>query len=593
MTRRLRRRTAWLFLGSFVAGLWLMWRVVDIQAVQGSRLSALAHSEHVTTLTLPALRGPILGRHGRVLALDVPRAEVTADPTVIAQTARLLHDPALVGQEVQRLARVLPLSPTALRAALTRPGSYVLLDDDLAPAAAKELERHASSLPGITITPVERRLYPNGSLAASVLGFVGANGQGLAGIEYEDNRILAGRPGSWTVATTVNGTPLPAWTIRRVAPQAGDGVELTLDSTIQHQVETWLAQDVQRFHAEGGTVIIMRPQTGAVLALATYPTFDPNHYARANPLAWGDWAVEDPVPPGSIFKPVTAAAALLDGVVTPTTRFDTRGYKIVDGIRINDWMPHGWGWISFTRGLELSSNQVFMDVGLKLGTARLYQMIRAFGFFHPSGIGLPGDSAGVFLPENQVNAVDLATMAFGQGLAVTPIQEVTMVNAIANGGTLLKPRIRRAVLAPDGRVVRRFHPVVEGHPIPANIVHDLHVMMEREVGYGTGVPAQVPGYTWAGKTGTAQQVVDGRTSSTDYIASYVGYGPMPHPRFTMLVMIDHPQGAIYGAQVAAPLWGRIAHWLMQYWHIRPYVHNNLPNGVPQGNAIPPRSPAGG
>jgi stage V sporulation protein D (sporulation-specific penicillin-binding protein) len=442
-------------------------------------------------------------------------------------------------------------------------------------------------LPGITLVPIERRVYPDGALAAQVLGFVGANGNGLAGVEYADNRILAGRPGQWTVATDINGNPLPAWTQVARPPVAGDTVELTIDAAIQYEAERLLARDVRKFHARNGTVIIMRPATGAILALANYPTFNPNRYAAFNPSTYTDWAITDPIPPGSIFKPVTASAGLQDGVVTPTTEFDTVGYQIVDGVRIDDWMPHGWGWISFTRGLELSSDQVFMDVGLKLGAARLYRMIRAFGFFHPSGVGLPGDSAGIFIPLSQVNAVDLATIAFGQGIAVTPLQEATMINAVANGGTLFKPRIRRAILAPDGRVLKRFGPVVEGHPITRTVAHDLHVMMEREVGYGTGIPAQVPGYTWAGKTGTAQQIVDGRTSSTVYVSSYAGYGPMPHPRFSMVVMINDPKGAIYGAEVAAPMWSAMARWLMHYWHIPPDLHNHLPNGVAQGNAVPP------
>jgi cell division protein FtsI/penicillin-binding protein 2 len=324
------------------------------------------------------------------------------------------------------------------------------------------------------------------------------------------------------------------------------------------------------------------------LALANYPTFNPNDAAAAQPQDFNDWAVQDPIPPGSIFKPVTASAALTDGVVKPTTMFDTVGYKIVDGVRIDDWQPGGWGWISFTRGLELSSDQVFMDVGLRLGTARLYKMIRAYKFFQPSGIGLPGDSAGLFIPENQVNAVDLATIAFGQGIAVTLAQEAAMINTIASNGTMYRPYLVSQVISPSGQIVKQYRPVVEGHPISPFVAYEIQVMMEREVGYGTGIPVQVRGYTWAGKTGTAQQIVNGQTSNTDFVASYAGYGPMPHPRFTMVVMINHPRTAIYGAQVAAPLWRAIAKWLMGYWGIKPYVTNGLPNGVPQGNSIPPR-----
>lgn len=587
--QRFRVRGVVILLAGVLWGVWLLWRLVDLQVIQAAALGTMARQEHVHTFMLPAARGAILDRNGRVLALDEPAYTVVAAPRAITLAGKQLGQPHLAEAEARLLARVLPFSASQIATALRGQSWYRLLDPVLSRAKAHILIREAASLPGITLVPTEQRVYPNGSRAAQVVGFVNASGQGAAGIEYQDNVLLGGRPGTWTVATTASGIALPSTTLKRMAPVPGDSVELTIDSAIQNQVEQWLAKTVRQYHAQNGTVIIMKPTTGAVLALANYPTFNPNHYAASPPSTYTNWAVADPVPPGSIFKPATAAAGLQDGVVQPTTMFDTRGYKIVDGVRINDWQPGGWGPISFTRGLELSSDQVFMDVGLKLGAARLYAMIKAFGFFHPAGIGLPGDSAGVFIPVSQVNPVDLATIAFGQGIAVTPIQEVTMINAVANGGVLLKPRIRRAILGPNGQVVKRFKPVVEGHPITSWVAHDLHVMMEREVGYGTGVPVQVAGYTWAGKTGTAQQIVNGKTSTSDYVASYAGYGPMPHPRFAMVVMINHPHGAIYGAQVAAPLWRRIAKWLMGYWNIPPYVHNGLPNGVAQGNAIPPPS----
>lgn len=585
--RQTLRRSLVLLTGVALWMLWLVWRVTDIQVVQSAHLTALARQEHVQKFVIPAPRGSILDRNGHVLATDIPAYTVVAAPRVIAATAKQLHQPQLLNAEAALLARALPFSQQQIAQALTGNGWYRLLDLYLSPSKAHQLMNEQAQLPGITLTPTEQRVYPNGSLAASVLGFVGSNGQGLGGIEYQDNKILGGTAGQWTVTTDVTGQPMPEYTISKTKPTPGNSVQLTIDSTIQQHVQQMLAADVKKWHAKRGTVIIMDPSTGAVLALATYPTFNPNQYYQASPSALTDWAVTDPVPPGSIFKPVTASAGLMDGVVTPTTMFHTIGYKIVDGVRINDWIPGGWGWISFTRGLELSSNQVFMDVGLKLGTTRLYQMIKNYGFFHPANIGLPGNGSALFIPPSQVNPVDLATIAFGQGMAVTPLQEITMISAVANGGTLYKPRIRKAILGPTGTIITRFKPVVEGHPITPFVAHELHVMMEREVGYGTGIPAQIPGYTWAGKTGTAQQVVHGVTSNTDYIASYAGYGPMPHPRFAMLVMLDHPKGGIYGAQVSAPVWGQIAKWLMQYWGIAPYAPTNLPNGVPQGNSIPP------
>ena len=589
MRTRFRRRALFIMLMSALWVGWLVWRLVDVQVVQSAYLAGLARQEHVHTFTLTAPRGSILDRNGRVLAVDEPSYTVTAAPRTIANAAKMTKNPGLVHQEAVLLAKTLPYTVGQLASALSGQLWYRLIDPYLSPRRAHVLQAEASQLPGITLVPTERRVYPNGTLAAPVLGFVNASGTGLAGIEYQDNKILSGQNGHWTVATDVSGTPLPSTTVSQQPAQPGSSVELTIDSNIQYEVQKLLAAQVKKWHAANGAVIIMDPNTGAVLTLANYPTFNPNQYYLANPATLTDWAVSDPVPPGSIFKPVTASAGLMAGVVKPTTMFDTVGYKIVNGVRINDWMPNGWGRISFTRGLELSSDQVFMDVALRVGAPRLYAMMKAYGLFHPAQIGLPGSSPGVYIPESQVNAVDLATIGFGQGIALTPIQEATMIAAVANGGELYKPRIRRAIIGPTGQVLKRFRPVPEGRPIDSTVAHDLHVMMEREVGYGTGVPVQVPGYTWAGKTGTAQQIVNGKTSNSVYVASYAGYGPMPNPRFAMVVMINHPKNGIYGAQVAAPLWREIAKWLMGYWHIAPYVTNNLPNGVPQGNSIPPKS----
>ncbi|MGC8487530.1 MAG: peptidoglycan D,D-transpeptidase FtsI family protein, partial [Clostridia bacterium] len=526
-------RIAVVLLAGVLWAAWLLWRVADIQILHTGTYAAMARVEDVHTFTLAPQRGAILDAGGHVLALDEPAYTVTAAPRVIEQTAKATNDPALVTQEARLLARELPYSVAQLRGALTGTSWYRLIDPYVSSTRGQALLNEATLLPGITVVPTEQRIYPDGPLAAQVVGFVNATGTGVAGIEEQDNAILAGKSGQETVAVASNGEPLPAWTQSYTAPVAGDSVELTIDGAIQREAEKLLAADVKRWKAKNGTIIIMDPKTGAVLALANYPSFDPNKYYAFSPVDYTDWAVQDPIPPGSIFKPVTASAGLQDGVVTPTTMFDTVGYQIVDGVRINDWQPGGWGLISFTRGLEVSSNQVFMNVGLALGVNRLYAMARAYGFFHPSGIGLPGDSDSIFIPASQVNPVDLATIAFGQGIAVTPMQEVTMISAVANDGVVMKPRIRQAILAPNGQVVKRFLPVREGRAISPLVAHDLHVMMEREVGYGTGIPAQVKGYTWAGKTGTAQQVINGKTSTSVYVSSYAGYGPMPNPRFAM------------------------------------------------------------
>lgn len=544
-------------------------RLVMIQVGSASALSAYASGIHVKTITLPATRGEILDRHGTVLAMDVPRYQVVAAPKYIAHP----------GREAAVLSHYLPFSARAIRAVLATRSWWAMVATSVSPAKAKEIS--ALNLTGISVVPITGREYPNGTLASQVIGMVGSRNQGLAGIELAENRVLAGHPGSWQVGVDAGGNPLPEWQQAYKAPVPGNSVQLTLDANIEAVAQKWLKWGVKRAHAQNGTAIVMDVHTGAILALANWPNFNPNNYYRATPLEMTDYAVQDPVPPGSIFKPVTAAAALTLGLYTPQSLFDTRGYKIVNGVRINDWKPGGWGWITLTRGLEVSSDQVFMDLALKVGAQAMYHFIHLFGLDRPSGVGLPGDSNSLWVPEKQVNAVDLATIGFGQGFAVTPMQMLTADNAVANDGTLVKPRIVRAILSPSGQIISRTRTTIEGHPITPEVAQEIQHMMTLEATQGTGVPAQVPGYIIAGKTGTAQKIVNGRTSASRFVSSYLGFGPMPHPRFIMLVMINQPVGKLfYGDQVAAPVWQKIATFLFHYWKIKPYA--SADNGAAPG-----------
>ncbi len=568
--RQVRWRTLELLGAVAVMSAWLMVRLVLIQAVHSRQLTVDAAAIHVHNLVLPATRGRIVDRNGVVLAMNVPSYQVVATPEYIDSGRQ---GRANAYRDGRLLARYLPFSAKRIGRVLDQKTVYQLLDRAVSPTVAHRIQ--SLGLTGITVIPASGREYPDGRLASQVLGMVGSNGRGLAGIEYQYNRILSGRPGHWLVNTDAAGNPLPQWQLAYRRPVAGKTVQLTIDANIESVAQKWLAWGVHRAHATNGTVIVMNPHTGAVLALANYPNFNPNHYYTATPLQMSDFAVQTVVPPGSIFKPVTASAALSSGVVTPHTMFYTKGYFTVDGIRINDWKPNGWGWISFTRGLEVSSDQVFGEVALKVGTQRLYRMIHAYGFNHPSGVGLPGDSAGIWLPQSSVNNVDLATMGFGQGFAATPMQVIAADASIPNHGVMMQPRIVRAVLSPSGTMSRRIGPRVENRPVSSSVAGQIEHMMVLEAAYGTGVPAQVPGYVIAGKTGTAQLVVHGKTSSSDFAASYLGYGPIPHPRFIMLVMIHHPVGSLfYGDQVAAPVWKHIATFLFHYWGIKPYATGN-------------------
>lgn len=573
MRRKLSRwRMAWLTIGAAVVMAFLMARLVVIQVARSHALDAYEASFQLKRITLPAARGDIVDSDGQVLAMNVPRDQVVAAPRYITHPVK----------DAKVLARYLPFSPKTLAGVLSNKSWYAMLDNSVTPQQAAKIAH--LNLTGISTIPVTAREYPDGTLASQVVGMVGSNGQGLAGIEYEDNKILSGTPGAWTVRVNAQGQPLLSWQQAYHAPKPGDTVQLTIDGNIEEVAQKWLKWGIERAHAKNGTVIIMNVHTGAIIALANWPNFNPNNYSHATALQETDYAVQDPFPPGSIFKPVTASAALTLGLVTPNTMFYTDGYKIIDGVRIDDWKPGGWGWITLTKGLEVSSDQVFMDVALKVGAAALYHFVNLFQLNHPSNVGLPGDSNSEWIPLSQVNPVDLATEGFGQGMALTAMQMITADNAVANNGALVQPHIVKAILSPTGKVVKRTPVTVESHPITPTVSQEIQHMMQLEATKGTGVPAQVPGYIIAGKTGTAQKIVDGKTSNSEFVSSYLGYGPMPNPKFIMLVSINHPVGKLfYGDQVSAPVWKHIAEFLFKYWKIKPYAgpdNGSKPGPIP-------------
>ncbi len=550
----------------------LVARLVIIQVGERKALDQYEASFQVKHITLPATRGDIVDTNGQILAMDVPRDQIVAAPRYITHPQR----------EAEELAKYLPFSVKQLQGVLSNKSWYAMLDNGVTPAVAAKISR--LNLVGVSVIPVTGREYPDNRLASQLLGWVGSNGQGASGIEYQDNKILSGTPGSWTVRTDPQGNPMFSWHQAYVPPKSGDTVQLTIDSNIEAQAQKWLQWGIKRAHAKNGTVVILNVHTGAIVALANWPNFNPNNLNTITSENQNDFGVQYLFPPGSIFKPVTTAAALTLGLFTPNSMFYTRGYKIVDGVRINDWNPVGWGWITLTRGLEVSSDQVFMDVALKVGAASLYHFVNLFQLNHTSNEGLPGDAQPEWLPLSQVNPVDLATEGFGQGMALTALDMVSADNAIANNGIMVQPHIVKAILSPTGKVIQKTPITVESRPVTAGVAQEIQHMMTLEATYGTGVPAQVPGYIIAGKTGTAQKIVNGKTSNSNFVASYLGMAPMPHPKFIMLVSINHPVGKLfYGDQVSAPVWKHVAEYLFKYWNIKPYAgpdNGSKPGPVP-------------
>jgi stage V sporulation protein D (sporulation-specific penicillin-binding protein) len=424
----------------------------------------------------------------------------------------------------------------------------------------------ALNIEGISVNREDtgERYYPSNNLASTLLGFVGIDENGLDGLEYEFDSLLAGAPGKSTVEADEFGHAIPfAETNVIEVARPGRSVELTIDSYLQYEVERALREQVKKFGARSGTAIVMDPWTGAIRAMANMPDYEPRHFAKYPDAARRDRAVMDAYEPGSTFKLITAAAALESGKVTLKSKF-----RKADQLKVADRVIHNAedGFLGLGAGFETlediiaySHNVGAAEVAMKTGAPAVYAMIRNFGFGEPVQVELPGENPGIVPALSDWSGSSLATIAFGQGISATPIAMIRAFAAIANGGTLLRPRILQAIDDNDGSLIYQYPAEVEHRVISPETAEKLRAILRAVVVRGTGNPAaQVPGYTTAGKTGTAQVVENGVYEPGAYIASFIGYVPADHPRYVILVKIDRPRGAIYGSVVAAPVFAKIA-----------------------------------
>jgi cell division protein FtsI (penicillin-binding protein 3) len=534
--------------GAFVI---LAARAVDLTVVRGAEFAKRAANQHQRRVTLRGQRGSILDRNGTLLAssVDVPSLFVNG---------RVAPDEP---ETATTLARVLALDPAGVRRKLQGTQSFVWLKRQASPKEAEAAM--ALGVPGLGQLTEPRRFYPDGSLAAHVLGFVGIDSQGQAGLEQalddelrgEERDVLVERDAHGrAIASAGLGTPL----------MAGNGVELTIDARIQAVVERELAAGVRTAKAVAGVAIVGDPHTGEILALANVPTFDPNTDLGTRGDSWQkrtlNRAIFTPYEPGSTLKAVFAASALEEGAVTPAEHFFCENGRYRFGKWwIRDSHPHGW--LSFTEVIRYSSNICTAKVAARVGAERYYHHLRAFGFGERTGIEVPGESRGILRPVESWATVDLATHSFGQGIAVTPLQMVAAFGAIANGGTLMRSYVVRRIVGSDGRVVRANEPVavrrVLGERAAALTTELLRGVVEEEG--GTGRQARLEGVHVAGKTGTAQKSrEDGRGYSSKRVASFIGFVPSDRPRAVILVLVDEPGTTSYGGVVAAPVFRAIA-----------------------------------
>jgi len=551
-------------------------RLVQWQLFQHDMLVERAQRQRSRTITTDPKRGEIVDREGRVLAYSVDVETIFADPSQVddpIETARRLCE-VLECQGGQRDRLEMDLDTDRLFLYVQR---HVSIDTA---RRVRELD-----LDGIWFLKQNRRFYPNRELAAHVIGYVGVDNQGLSGLEASYDKEIAGRPGTVLVQTDARRR---AFSREERPPTAGVTLELTIDKYIQHIAERELRAAVREHHAAGGSVVILDPATGEILALANEPTFNPNSISASDADARRNRATQDVYQPGSTFKIVTAAAALQEGVSHPEQKIDTNPgvvYFAGSSRPIREFGHRNYGVLSFTDMLVKSSNVAASKVGVELlGPERLGRYVRRFGFGQAISPDFPAQSRGIVHPTAELSDSDLARVSYGYTIAVTSLQMAAAMNAVANGGELVEPRVVRALISEDGRlevsrrVIRRV--------ISPETASTMTRILEQVVAGGTARAAQITGYTVSGKTGTTEKLVDGRYSQTRNVASFVGFVPSTRPELTILVMVDDVASG--GGAVAAPVFQRIAEAVLRHLGVPPNVDAPPPILVSAGAPSSPR-----
>jgi cell division protein FtsI (penicillin-binding protein 3) len=526
-------------------------RIGWLQAVKAHALDQLATSQHRVEMTLPAHRGTIYDRLGVELAIGQRAVTVYANP-------KQIREPALVAQAA---AQDLGLDAAELLPLLSdRSRGFVYVQRQADPERAAALERRG--IVGLGFYTEERRTYPQRGVAAEVVGYAGVDNRGLAGLELQLERVLRGRDGTKTIVKDPFGRTLDV--VDSDARRDGRDVWLTIDHSIQGQVERVLDETREEWSAKAASAVVMDPRTGDVLALAVEPGFDANRFPRVARENQRNRAVTDTYEPGSTFKIVTVSGALESGIVSPTTSF-TLPYSLQVADRvIHDAVKRGTQTMTVAQILSQSSNVGVITLAFQLQQTRLSEWIERFGFGRPTGIDFPGETKGIVLPPEKWSGSTIGNVPIGQGIAVTPLQMAAAYSVIANGGTWIQPhlldRVEGGKVAPPKR--RRV--------VSRQTARDVRHMLRDVVEEGSGTAAQVPGYRIAGKTGTAAKPDEtGGYSDNRYVASFVGFVPATKPRLVILVTVDEPRGAIWGGTVAAPAFAEIAKFALQYLEVPP------------------------
>jgi cell division protein FtsI (penicillin-binding protein 3) len=543
--RLIERRIGLLFAGFLVAFLLIVCRAFWLQGVEASQLSSQALEQQTQTVMVPGLRGAILDRDGTRLASSEDAATIVTTPYLVKKPQKA----------ATLLAPILKEKRGEVLKALTAESGFAYLAKDVDLSTATKVEK--LGIEGIEQIPGSRRTYPQGEMAGQVIGAVGTDGEGLSGIEAGEQSVLTGEEGERRVVTDALGDPIKLETVKEA--RDGEDVELTLDPVIQEKTEQVLASVGETYAPKGATAIVMDPETSEVLAMANWPPIDPGDLEHVSSEDLLNQATGLNYEPGSTFKAFTVSAALEEGLVTPTTEFVLPPTLEVGERIIHDAEERGTETMTVAQILARSSNIGAVEIGLRIGATKFSKWIEKFGFGQKTGVQFPAEEQGIVPKLSEYSGATMGNLPMGQGAAVTPMQMMQGYAAIAHDGIERPPQLVKRV----GE--EKVHEPQGHRVISSKVAAEVREMLEGVLGpEGTASEVSVPGYSLAGKTGTAQVAEDGGYSKTKYVASFIGFAPAMNPKFLAAVIVDQPEGEIYGGSVAAPAFGEIAAFSLPY-----------------------------
>jgi cell division protein FtsI/penicillin-binding protein 2 len=548
--RLIERRIGLLFAGFLICFLVIIGRAFWLQVVQGGALASEAISQQTETVTVPGLRGSLLDRRGNELAASEDAATIYATPYQVKNPPRAAAE----------LAPILKLKRAEVLESLTANSGFSYIAHKVSLEEAARIEK--LKLEGIGQLPDSRRIYPQGEMAGQVIGAVGSENQGLIGLEAGEESTLKGSDGERRIVRDALGDPIRLETVKEASD--GEDIQLTLDPLIQQKTEQVLAEVGETYAPKGATAIVVDPRTSQIMAMADWPPIDPNDLSGTPSEDLTNRATSFNYEPGSTFKAFTVSAALEEKLVTPETTFTLPPSIRVADRTIEDAEPRGTETMSVAQILARSSNVGAVTIGLELGAEKFSKWISRFGFGRKTGVQFPGEESGIVPKLDEYSGSSMGNLPIGQGQAVTPMQMVAGYSAIADGGILRRPQLiervgEEKVQEPKGHRV-----------IKAAVAAQVREMLEGVLAAGgTASEVSVPGYTLAGKTGTAQVAENGGYSETKFVASFIGFAPAQDPKLLAAVIVDQPQGDIYGGSVAAPAFGKIAAFALPYLGVAP------------------------